>query len=179
MCFGRTSHVASVYDLIRNAVVIAAAAVGAIYLSPASSTALAMDGTVATIAMLVLIAAVALNLFLTMRLARSVRVLQTPFSVAVGEELPYFEGRRLLGGEVVSSRKLHGQAVVLVFLAAICSACKSHIPELASILEGSHRNDVSLWIIDVDGAGRIACSYPVARRSGLPSLVPCCATRES
>lgn len=117
-----------------------------------------MDSSLVGIVLLALSFSVALNLFLTFRLIAIVGSgkIPPPFSIAIGEPLPGFEGRVFSDGRLVTSGELLGQAAVLVFLSSGCHKCLTRIPELQQISQPMQRLGIPLWIIGTDSARRVA-----------------------
>jgi peroxiredoxin len=104
--------------------------------------------------------ALAMNLFLTLRLVAIRRLefgsMQRHFTVPIGVPIPKFQGRVPVDGRWISSKELIGQAVVLVFLSPVCEKCLGRIPELRQISPGARRLGISFWVIGVESPRRLS-----------------------
>jgi hypothetical protein len=108
-----------------------------------------MEQSFLTIALLILIACIALNFALTVRLARQMKVLQRQSSVALGSPLPYFEGRRLADDLLVAFPPGTGP-LALLFLSPKCPGCRAVLPELEKIRDAAQRSGLALWIVGME-----------------------------
>jgi hypothetical protein len=118
-----------------------------------------MDTSLLVISLIVIASATALNLFLTLRIARIVRPEPDEREEAVplvGQSLPKVLATRRVDGETRALDDLSDGPTALVFLSANCPACKGKIPELVEILPATERAGVGLWIASADGVGDIA-----------------------
>lgn len=123
----------------------------------------------------VLAGAVALNLWLTLRLAARLREAEeaaAPLLLPAGTPLPPFEGRAP-DGRSLASADVAGEALVLTFLSSGCPACREAVSELAAILPLADAAGVQLWVVasGIDAAlaqssvaARLLALEPDARR---------------
>ena len=111
-----------------------------------------MDSNLLILALLVLTAATALNLFLTVRLAARIRAqpAEEILTVPIGRPIPAFEGQHWRDGRRIDAADLSQEPSVLVFLSAGCGACRGRITELMEILPGAQDAGVTLWIVQLD-----------------------------
>jgi hypothetical protein len=110
-----------------------------------------IDSNLASIVLLVVAVATALNLFLTFRLARRLRGDRgaEPLTVAIGALLPAVAGRRPGNGAAVRTSDFAGEAAVLIFLSSYCPACRTAVAEICGILPGTRVEGVALWIVGI------------------------------
>ena len=129
-----------------------------------------MDDNLILLVLVVLTLTVALNLFLTLRLAAIVRpdLWAPPLTVPIGEPVPPFEGRRRSDGGLLASADLAGQAAVLAFVSPGCPACAEAAAELAAVLPAMGEAGVALWIVPADPVHDVA---PLLAGTGLPDHV--------
>ncbi|MEO0973491.1 MAG: hypothetical protein AAFX85_10395 [Pseudomonadota bacterium] len=116
-----------------------------------------MANALITALLLVLIPAVALNLWLTLRLASRLRVALTreaPLTCPVDQTVPAFSGRRLTDGELIDQATLAGQANVLVFLSSACADCRSKLPVLLDLLAPMERHGIQCWLLSQEPEAR-------------------------
>lgn len=105
------------------------------------------------VVLLALIALVALNLLLTLRLAAIVQQREydrLPLAFPVGTPLPAFMAHRLVDGRACASASLAGAAAVLVFLSPACGDCKGKRDALARMHAAIAASGIHLWLF---GAG--------------------------
>lgn len=118
-----------------------------------------MDDNLLLIVLIVLTAATALNLFLTLRLAAHIRAAAEaaiPTTLPIGEAVPPFAGQRRADGSRVASGDWTGQPAVLVFLSPGCSSCRATVAELLAILPAMRGAGVALWVVPNDDRHDIA-----------------------
>ena len=117
-----------------------------------------MDDSLILIALIVLILATGLNLFLILRLAAIVRpdLWTAPLTVPIGLAVPPFEGRRRADGTRLASADLAGRPAVLAFLSPGCPACAGAAAALAAVAPAMDEAGIALWIIPADATHDIA-----------------------
>jgi hypothetical protein len=118
-----------------------------------------MEINLTSLVLVALIFVVAFNLFLTLRMASIVGKdadRRVPLSLPVGETLPTFEARTLIGSRHLSIDDMAGQATVLAFLSPMCKDCQARAGELAQMQDAMRRADVALWIIGMGTRWRLA-----------------------
>jgi hypothetical protein len=146
-CFGGRARPISGLDLVRNGFLIAACAWFLI----------APPAAVIAPAVWLLLAGLALVLFLILRLAARLRAAEVPpTTVPLGEKVPPFGGRARADGRPIGSEYLAGRPLVLVFLSPGCKTCAASIGQLVEILPGAASAGVALWIVPADDANDIA-----------------------
>lgn len=108
---------------------------------------------------LVLLVAVGLNLFMTLRIARIVREApepqDLPFTVDLDSPAPSFMATRLATGAALASDALAGAPTVIVFLSAGCGDCRKKLPELAQMLPGIRRAGVQLLVVGMESERKV------------------------
>ena len=111
-----------------------------------------MDDNLLMLALGVVTAATALNLFLTLKLAGRIEANRAAerLTVPIDMPIPHFEGQRWRDGGRIEAADLARGPSVLIFLSALCPACRSKIAELAEILPGARSAGVAVWIIQLD-----------------------------
>lgn len=112
-----------------------------------------MNVTVLEFAVVFLLFAVALALFLVLRLAARVAVLEGSLHaprLQIGDVVPDFEGRRAADGGSFTSTDLVGRNTALIFLSADCPQCVAKRPDLLAMLPGMNHTDVTFWIAPAD-----------------------------
>ncbi|MEM9384559.1 MAG: redoxin domain-containing protein [Pseudomonadota bacterium] len=117
-----------------------------------------MADTLTTALLIVLIPAVALNLWLTLRLSARLRqtlAREAPLTCTIDAPVPAFSGSLLEGGTAVDASTLAGQANVLVFLSSACGDCRSKLPVLEDLLEPMSEHGVRLWLISQEPPARL------------------------
>lgn len=117
------------------------------------------EGHVVWYLLTILAFAVALNLFLTLRLARVSLTTQfnedVPLMLPAGEIVEDFEGANLVSGRQVFLSHNSNAAFVLLFLSSRCPTCRSKLPELARILPTASSAGIMMWFLSVEPAGRL------------------------
>lgn len=101
------------------------------------------------VVLIVLVALVALNLLLTLRLATIIQARENerlPMGLPTGGPLPEFTARRFSDGARVTSHSLRGQAAVLVFLSPGCGDCQTRRGELSEMRASIAAAGVALWV---------------------------------
>lgn len=96
---------------------------------------------------------VALNLWLTIRLAKRVATRENDnwkTSDIVRTAISSFDGCRAVNGKRVVVDQLLGNATVLVFLSPACSTCANKVKELEEILPAVESLDIRFWIMSGD-----------------------------
>ncbi|HYC99263.1 hypothetical protein [Brevundimonas sp.] len=114
-----------------------------------------MNVTVLEFAIAFLLFAVALTLFLVLRLAARVAALEGALHaprLQIGDVVPDFEGRRAADGGSFTSAGLAGGNTALIFLSAGCPQCVAKRPDLLAMLPGMNRAEVTFWIVPADDA---------------------------
>lgn len=129
-----------------------------------------MSASLITLVLAVLAFATALNLFLVLRIAGVVFPPDEPEPVAplVGQPAPRFEASRQSDGQRIASDDLVGHPLVLVFLSAGCSTCRTKTAELLEILPATQQAGVELWIVaadDVHDMAGLTGDSPLADRA--------------
>ncbi|MEO0420962.1 MAG: redoxin domain-containing protein [Pseudomonadota bacterium] len=117
-----------------------------------------MADPLVTALLIVLVPAVALNLWLTQRLSSRLRHAMTAepaLTCAIDATVPEFSGRRLVDGTPVADAALAGQANVLVFLSTACGDCRRKLPVLEELLEPMERHGVQLWLLSQEPPARL------------------------
>ena len=113
-----------------------------------------MDNALVGILLLFLLAAVTLNLILTLRIAAIVREApepqDLPFTLELDAAIPPFVGTALADGRAISADAIDGRSTVLVFLSSGCGDCRKRVPEIAQLLPAMRRADVVLWVVVMD-----------------------------
>jgi hypothetical protein len=111
-----------------------------------------MDSNLLILGLVAVMAATALNLFLTAKLAARIRKLyaEEVLTVPIDKPIPHFEGRRWGDGSRIVAADLRREPSVLVFLSAHCPACRGKVAELTDILPGTRSAGVALWIVQID-----------------------------
>lgn len=107
------------------------------------------DGILGAI-LAILAVSVALNLFLTLRLARIVgdnEYLKLPTTLPIGQPLPTFSGRALSDGRRLRSQEFLGQASVLLFFAPECKDCQARVKEISAMYPAMRAADVGIRVI--------------------------------
>ena len=112
----------------------------------------------------------ALNLFLTLRIARVVFPSgdADPVVPLVGKPAPQFEASRQTDGQRIASDDLAGHSNVLVFLSSGCPTCRTKTAELIEILPATQRAGVGLWVVgadDVHDMAALTAGSPLAERT--------------
>lgn len=117
-----------------------------------------MDDALIRILLFFLLAAVTLNLVLTLRLAAIVRGAPVPEDTRTPLELdvaiPGFTGTMLADGRSLSAEALTGRATVFVFLSSRCPDCRGKIPQIVRLLPAMRRADVMLLAVAMDSERR-------------------------
>jgi len=117
-----------------------------------------MDNALVGMLLLFLLAAVTLNLILTLRIAAIVREApepqDLPFTLELDAAVPHFAGTTLVDGRAMSADALGGHATVLVFLSSGCGDCRKRVPELVQLLPAMRRAGVSLWVVAMDAEAK-------------------------
>lgn len=156
-CFGASDHPISVWDLVRNLLLIAACA--AWLLMGRSAVALAPGGWLLLLGVAVIAFLLSTNLHRIaplLRLTRRSNPAEPPFTVPLGQTIPTFEGRARADGRRITSAELAGQAAVLLFLSSGCPKCRGTVPELLRILPAIYSAGVALWIVPADSTHDIS-----------------------
>ena len=112
-----------------------------------------MNITVLEFAVAFLLFAVALALFLVLRLAARVATLEGALhapKLQIGDVVPDFEGRRAADGGSFTSVDLVGRNTVLIFLSAGCPQCVAKRSDLLAMLPGMNHAEVTFWIAPAD-----------------------------
>lgn len=117
-----------------------------------------MSASVILIVLAVLVFTTTLNLFLILRIARVVFPPDEaePVVPLVGQPAPRFEASRQADGRSIASDDLKGHPLVLVFLSAGCSTCRTKTAELLEILPATQQAGVALWIVAADDVHDLA-----------------------
>lgn len=107
----------------------------------------------------VLLGAVCLNFWMTLRIARIVREApepqDLPFTVDIGVPVPGFQGTRLASGSAFSSHDTAGRPVVIVFLSSGCGECRKRLPALAGMRPAIGQAGIELLVIGMEGERRV------------------------
>ncbi len=103
----------------------------------------------------ILLIAVTLNFFLTLRIASIVRETpepqDLPFTLDLDTPAPPFFGKKLMSGTVVSSEAVASDtSMVLVFLSSGCGDCRKKLPELVQILPAVRHAGIELLIVGME-----------------------------
>lgn len=114
-----------------------------------------MTNSLLALLVLLLLVAVTLNLFLTMRIASIVREApepqDLPFTLDLDMPAPPFSVKRLMSGALVSSEAVASNAsIVLVFLSSGCGDCRKKLSELVQILPAVRRAGIELLIVAME-----------------------------
>ena len=149
-CFGTSDHSISIWDLVRNLLLISACT--AWLLATPSAIPLAAGEWLLSLGIAAIGFLLATNLHRIARWLRST----PPFTVPLGQPLPAYEGRERASGRRVTSAELEGQTAVLLFLSSGCAKCRGTIPELLRILPAIQSAGVALWIIPADSRHDLA-----------------------
>jgi peroxiredoxin len=118
----------------------------------------AINEATLAIVLVFLTLSVALNMFLTLRLAAIVRnLVPAPETLAlpIGEALPAVQAHRATTGELISTADMNGRAAVLIFLSASCKTCNEKLPQLEQLRTPMQAENVALWIIGMDSQRRM------------------------
>ena len=115
-----------------------------------------MDDALIRILLIFLLAAVTLNLVLTLRIAAIVggAPADSRSSVELEVAIPDFAGTMLADGRSLSAEALAGRATVLVFLSSRCGDCRRKVPEIVRLLPAMHRAGVMLLAVAMDSETR-------------------------
>jgi hypothetical protein len=150
-CFGTGDHPISVWDLVRNLLLIAACAAWFRVGPPAATLPpgawLLLPGAAV---MAFLLSTNLHRLAPLLRLARRAEPSEPPLPLPIGQAIPAFEGRARADGRHITSTELAGQACVLLFLSSGCPKCRGTVPELVRLLPAIRSAGVGLWIIPAD-----------------------------
>ncbi|QGX39938.1 hypothetical protein [Permianibacter aggregans] len=118
-----------------------------------------MSETLITMALLLLLCLVTLNLFLSLRLARRMRPAERepklPFTVVLQAELQPFSALRLQSEQTLTAEQLFAKPSVWVFLSSSCADCRKRLPELLALLPAMQTADVALWITGFETADKM------------------------
>jgi len=117
-----------------------------------------MDNALIGMLLLFLLAAVTLNLILTLRIAAIVREApepqDLPFTLELDTAIPHFVGTALADGRAISAEAFTGRSTVLVFLSSGCGDCRKRVPELVQLLPAMRRAGVVLWVVVMDAEAK-------------------------
>jgi AhpC/TSA family/Methylamine utilisation protein MauE len=156
-CFGASDHPISAWDLVRNLLLIAACVAWLLMGPPEAALS---PGT-----WLLLLGAALIAFLISTNLHRIASLLglarhsgpsEPPPPLPLGQTIPAFEGRARVGGRLVTSAELAGQAAVLLFLSSGCPKCRGTVPELLRILPAIRSAGIGLWIVPADSRHDIA-----------------------
>lgn len=113
-----------------------------------------MDDALIRFLLIFLLAAVTLNLFLTLRIAAIVREApapaSTPLTLPLDEVIPHFSGVMIAGRRTLSSEALAGRATVLVFMSSRCGDCRKKVPEIEQLLPAIGKAGIMLLLVAMD-----------------------------
>ncbi|MBA3486223.1 MAG: redoxin domain-containing protein [Lysobacter sp.] len=118
-----------------------------------------MDDALIQMLLFFLLAAVTVNLVLTLRLAAIVREAPEPASPTSTLELdvviPDFRGTMLADRRTLSAEALAGRATVLVFVSSRCGDCRRKVPEIERLLPAMGKAGIVLLVVAMDSEARM------------------------
>lgn len=148
-CFGEADRPLSVYDLLRNGLLIGAIACWLYWpAEPAQSTSVQL--ALASAAAL----ALAVGLSRLHEMIVRFRIARAPQPPALGEHVAAVMGRMLDNG---MPEMLPGveQAVALLFLSSRCPSCRSKLPEIAGLLAPAEEAGLKIRLVSAEPAWRL------------------------
>ncbi|ELX08335.1 hypothetical protein Jab_2c03810 [Janthinobacterium sp. HH01] len=148
-CFGEADRPLSVYDLLRNGLLIGAIACWLYWpAGPAQSTPAQL--ALASAAAL----ALAVGLSRLHELIVRFRIARAPQAPALGEHVAAVMGRMLDNGlpEMLPGVE---QAVALLFLSSRCPGCRSKLPEIAGLLAPAEEAGLKIRLVSAEPAWRL------------------------
>lgn len=107
----------------------------------------------------VLLVAVCINFWMTLRIARIVREApepqDLPFTTDIGRPAPAWQGTRLATGDGFSSGATIGRPTVLVFLSSGCVDCRKRLPELVAMQPAVRQAGIELLVVGMESERRL------------------------
>jgi len=108
----------------------------------------------------VLTFSVALNLWLTFRLFRLVRLSastgELPKPLPVGSHIEPIQGQDFIEGAAIDLNEPVNLAKVYLFLSSECDKCKSKLSEILNVLDATEGQGVNLWLISMESKRRVS-----------------------